>query len=320
MSENAVLKATSSSSDETFRPLIEMVVASVAAPSTKDRYARKLRLFFQWWEASGRAPFSRHLVNTYLAAEKDRGAQAFDIGHSLTAIKRLAREAAYAGLVDAINLDAILQIKAPPVQGLRMGQWLTSEEVLKLMDLPDRATLTGKRDVVILGLMLYCGLRREEVLRVGFEHVKIVDGRPALVNLRGKGDKLRSIPMPIWLFRALQVWVDAAGLTDGLIVRALMGHNPKAPTGKTLNKVCLWHVVKRYARKMGKDDLSPHDMRRTFGRLARKAGIELDQIQQSYGHANLITTQRYIGGTLDFQNAPCDALPVPAGYREPTTA
>lgn len=315
MNESAVQKATSSSED--FGPLVDLVVASVASPSTKERYGRKLRLFFEWWKVGGgRAPFSRHLINTYIGQQKDAGAKGFDMGHSLTAIKRLAREAAYAGFVDAVTLDSILQIKAPPVTGIRLGNWLTEEQVQQLMALPDRATLAGKRDLVIFGLMLYCGLRREEVLRVGFAHIKIVEGRPAIVNLTGKGDKLRSIPMPVWLFKALQEWVDAAGLTDGLIVRPLMGHNPKAPTGAKMSKSCLWLTIKRYARRMGMADLAPHDMRRTFGRLARKAGIELDQIQQSYGHANLITTQRYIGGTLDFQNAACDALPVPAGYGE----
>ena len=315
MNGNAVIKATSSS--EEFGPLVEMVVASVAAPSTKERYGRKLRLFFEWWRgAGGRAAFSRQLVHTYMEQLRGAGAPGYDIGHSLTAIKKLAREAAYAGFVDAVTLDSILHVPAPPVFGTHLGQWLTAEEVQQLMALPNQATLVGKRDVVIFGLMLYCGLRREEVLRISFAHIKIIDGRPAIVNLTGKGNKVRSIPMPAWLFKAIQAWVDAAGLTDGRLIRQLRGHNPTAPTGPSISKQCLWELVKRYARKLGKPDLSPHDMRRTFGRLARKAGIELDQIQQSYGHANLITTQRYIGGTLDFQNAACDALPVPAGYGE----
>lgn len=319
MNASVERRATHSSSD--FGPLVDMVVASVAAPSTKERYARKLRLFFEWWgQGGGRGQFSRHLVNTYCGELRDAGTKGFDIGHSLTAIKKLAREAAYAGFLDAVNLDGILQIKAPPVTGVRLGNWLTEEQVMQLMALPDRNTLVGKRDLVILGLLLYCGLRREEVLRVEFAHIKIVDGRPAIVNLRGKGDKVRSIPMPRWLFSALQEWVDAAGLTDGRIIRPLAGRTPTGPTGALMGKSALWITVKKYARKMGMKDLAPHDMRRTFGRLARKAGIELDQIQQSYGHASVITTQRYIGGTLDFEHAACDALPVPAGCEEPTAA
>lgn len=299
---------------EAIRPLVELVTASVGADSTKYRYRVKLTQFFQWWEAHGRHPLSRHLVHQFVEDSKARGVPAFDIGHVLTPVKKLAREAAYAGLLDAAQLDGILRVKAPAIHGTRLGNWLTEEQVQAMMALPDRSTLNGKRDIVILGLLLYCGLRRDEALRVRFEHVRIVEQRPCLVNLIGKGDKMRSVPMPAWLFRAIQEWIDAAGLTDGHIIRALPGWNAKVIGPGRMSKVGLWDVVKRYAKKLGIAEVVPHDLRRSFGRIARKNGVPLDQIQQCYGHANLRTTQNYLGDTLDFDHPPCDALPAPQGY------
>jgi integrase len=54
--------------------------------------------------------------------------------------------------------------------------------------------------------------------------------------------------------------------------------------------------------------LGPHDLRRTFGKLAHKGGSPLEQIQLSFGHASLTTTERYLGVRMDFADAPCDRL------------
>jgi integrase len=297
-----------------FAPLIHMVTASVPSLSAKKTYRRKLKIFFRWWEINGQQPFSRHLIHTYIEQLRAEGFLNYDIGHSLTSIKKLAREAAYAGFIDAIQLDSIQRIKAPPAHLTRMGIWLNEEQMLRLMKIPDRSTLMGKRDVVLIGLMLYCGLRLAETLSIEFANIRIIDGRPCVFNLVGKGSKERTVPMPRWLFLALQEWVDAAGITGGKLIRGLPGHNNQKPLDKPMNPSSAWTRIRKYGVAIDVPDLSPHDFRRTYGRVARKAGVELDQIQQTYGHSSVITTQRYIGGTLNIEHAPCDVLPVPEGF------
>lgn len=56
--------------------------------------------------------------------------------------------------------------------------------------------------------------------------------------------------------------------------------------------------------------IAPHDLRRTYAKLARKAGAELEQIQLTLGHASIETTQRYLGTDLDLENAPSDAIAI----------
>ena len=52
----------------------------------------------------------------------------------------------------------------------------------------------------------------------------------------------------------------------------------------------------------------PHDLRRTFAKLAHKGHTALEQIQISLGHSSIQTTERYIGLEQDLTDAPCDHL------------
>jgi len=64
-------------------------------------------------------------------------------------------------------------------------------------------------------------------------------------------------------------------------------------------------VVREYAPVA---DLSPHDLRRTFAKLAHKSGAPMEQIQLSLGHDSIKTTQDYIGLDVDYQDSPSDYI------------
>lgn len=293
---------------EAFHSLVTAILAAPMARSTRERHARKLKAFLEWWDLSGRGQLAPELVSEYLGHLRDQGQPAFALGHSLSAIRMLTRSAAQRRWIDAITLDGILQIKGPKIHPTRLGQWLDKEQMVVLMKQPDRSTLAGKRDRVLLGLLLYCGLRANEPTLVQFEHVQRRDGRPCLVNLSGKGDKRRSVAMPQWLFDDIQEWITASGITSGYIIRALEGHAGVVRSDARLSRQAVWGVVKKY---VADKTIFPHDLRRSTGREARKSGVDLDQIRQMYGHSDLRTTLQYIGGTQDLKNAPCDALPSP---------
>ncbi|MGD0093383.1 MAG: site-specific integrase [Planctomycetota bacterium] len=70
----------------------------------------------------------------------------------------------------------------------------------------------------------------------------------------------------------------------------------------------IFEVVKLYGAKIGAPDLAPHDLRRTFAKLAHKGRAALEQIQLSLGHASITTAQHYLGVRQDLVDAPCDHL------------
>ena len=57
----------------------------------------------------------------------------------------------------------------------------------------------------------------------------------------------------------------------------------------------VWRAVKRWARRAGIENLTPHDLRRGCARLCHGAGGELEQFQFLLGDASVQTTERYIG-------------------------
>jgi Phage integrase family len=74
----------------------------------------------------------------------------------------------------------------------------------------------------------------------------------------------------------------------------------------------IYNLVTQYAASLSIANLAPHDLRRTFAKLAHKRGSRLDQIQLSLGHSSIQTTERYLGIEQDLTSAPCDFFEVEA--------
>src|SRR6202012_5060951 len=81
---------------------------------------------------------------------------------ALAAIKKLASAAQAQQLISDADWNAVASVRLARKSATRLGRWLTSEQVKRLYALPNRSTLTGKRDAAIMALLIGCGLRREE--------------------------------------------------------------------------------------------------------------------------------------------------------------
>jgi site-specific recombinase XerD len=86
-----------------------------------------------------------------------------------------------------------------------VGNWLSASQAERLINSPDVATLKGNRDRALLALLIGTGLRREEAASLTTEHVQQRDGRWVIVDLTGRGNRLRSVPVPSfakarWMF------------------------------------------------------------------------------------------------------------------------
>jgi len=70
------------------------------------------------------------------------------------------------GAAEAAGLTDVPNIRQ---QGIRLGNWLTREQARDLLATPDRSTLRGKRDYVILALLVGCALRRLDTPKPGVD-------------------------------------------------------------------------------------------------------------------------------------------------------
>jgi len=112
--------------------------------------------------------------------------------------------------------------------------------------------------------------------------------------------------MPGWVKRAVDDWMQAAGITSGFIFRAVS--RTGAIWGDHITPKAIWHVVKGAARRAGIAKLAPHDLRRSCARLCHLAGGELEQIQFLLGHVSVQTTERYLGCKQKLRNAVNDGI------------
>jgi site-specific recombinase XerD len=78
-------------------------------------------------------------------------------------------------------------------------------------------------------------------------------------------------------------------------------------TGQGMSPQSIYEIVDAYGRELGAS-LAPHDVRRTFAKLAHKGLAPLEQIQITLGHASIQTTERYVGVEQELSDAPCDHL------------
>ncbi|MGI8641954.1 MAG: tyrosine-type recombinase/integrase [Pyrinomonadaceae bacterium] len=84
---------------------------------------------------------------------------------------------------------------------------------------PDTKTLKGVRDRALLAVLIGCGLRRAEASILSFSHIKQREGRWAIVDIVGKRDKMRTVPMPSWAKACVDAWKTVAHLEDGFVFR-----------------------------------------------------------------------------------------------------
>ncbi|HEV7744082.1 MAG TPA: tyrosine-type recombinase/integrase [Pyrinomonadaceae bacterium] len=285
---------------------IQTVLDSLDSPHSRRAYERHLRRFFAWHQVSGHPVFNKAIVQRYAAELRESGLSAATINQRLSAIRKLAGEAADNGALDAQLANGIRAIKGIRQEGTRTGNWLTKEQAQEMLSAPDTRTLKGLRDRAILALLIGCGLRRAEASGMTFGHIQQRDGRWVLVDIIGKRNKIRSVPMPNWTKQAIEEYAKAADLVEGIVFRPVNKAGRMA--GERMSEQAIYNVVGQYAEALSLGNIAPHDLRRSFAKLAHKGGSGIDQIQLSLGHGSIQTTERYLGTEQDLTNAPCDHL------------
>jgi len=283
-----------------------LVLDSVSSPITKRVYNMALDEFLGWFQEAPRPGFTKATVSAWRVSLEDRALGSSSIINRMSAIRKLAAEAADNGLLAPELAAGISRVKSAKTQGIRTGNWLSQRQAQALLSAPDIATLRGLRDRAILAVLLGCGLRRSEVAALKFSHLQQRDGRWCIVDLVGKHGRVRTAPMPTWVKVAIDAWTLPAGVADGHVFRSV--NRADRLTGHGLGEKVVWQLIKPYSEAAGVPGIAPHDLRRTCAKLCRAGGGELEQIQLLLGHASVQTTERYLGTKQDLVHAPNDAI------------
>lgn len=289
-----------------WRRLKALVLDSVSSPITRRVYNLGLDEFIAWYAREPRNGFTKATVSAWRTALESRGLGSVSINVRITAVRKLAVEAADNGLLAPELAAGIARIKGVRSHCVRVGNWLSLQQAQGLLNAPNVRTRKGLRDRAMFAVLLGCGLRRSEAAALTFTHVQQRDNRWCIVDLVGKHGHVRTVPMPVWVKNAIDAWTLANGVNDGHLFSAgssrRLGSRTEAERESCVANV---EIIRGAA---GFPDIAPHDLRRTTAKLCRAAGGQLEQIQLLLGHSSVQTTERYLGTKQDLIHAPNDGI------------
>ncbi len=301
--ENALVKFKLNPAE---KKIINLVIDGLPSENSRRAYRRALEEFFVWHAEENRPELNKALVQRYVKALREQKLSSANINQKLSAIRKLATEAEDNDLLDSRIANGIRAVKGVPFRGRRTGNWLTKDEAQMWLNAPDIKTFKGLRDRALLSVLIGCGLRRAEAAILSFPHIEQREGRWAIVDIVGKRDKMRTVPMPSWAKATIDAWTYTAHIEDGFVFRQV--NKGDRVVGEGITEQAIYNIIVGYADKLAAQGIAPHDLRRTFAKLAHKGGSPIDQIQLSLGHDSIQTTEKYLGVEQDLTDAPCDHL------------
>src|SRR3954462_247570 len=120
-----------------------LVLDSVSSPITKRVYNLGLDEFFAWYSQEPRPGFTKATVSAWRVSLEARGLGSISINVRITAVRKLAVEAADNGLLAPELAAGITRVRGVASKGVRLGNWLTVQQAQKLLNAPDVATTKG---------------------------------------------------------------------------------------------------------------------------------------------------------------------------------
>jgi site-specific recombinase XerD len=193
---------------------------------------------------------------------------------------------------NAVPLNPVAGVKRPKSSG-NEGKTpaLGDHQARALLDAPDPATLKGKRDRAMLAVLLYHGLRREELCLLKVRDIHDRRGVPHL-RIHGKGSKLRHVPLHPASAERLHLYLEA--VRHGSMADAPL-FQPIRARGVPMTGDGVYKCARTYAVFAGIaiDGLGVHGLRATAATNALEHEADIARVQHWLGHANIATTRLY---------------------------
>jgi len=182
-----------------------------------------------------------------------------------------------------------LAVLETPRPGRRLPPVISVAEVKALLAAPDEQTVLGRRDRLMLEMLYGTGMRVSELVSLRVSQLNFNLG---VVNVIGKGDKERVIPLPFGVLGRTMTYLqeDRPRLLRGRSSDGLFLNR----SGRPLTREGFWKNITRYARRAGiRRRVYPHLLRHAFATHMLAGGADLRVVQSLLGHADLSTTQIY---------------------------
>ncbi len=253
-------------------------------------YQRDLTLFAEWYRTHGPARLQQvqlPLFSSYLQYLHDRAYAATSIARHLVSIKMFFRYLVLEGVLP----ESIVELVNSPKLWQHLPKVLSPEKVDELIAAPTRQDRYPLRDRALLALMYATGCRASEVCAITLRDIRLDEG---YCRVHGKGNKERMVSLNPVARAAVEAYVQHERPQ-----LSREGDEQAAPLlvsrgGKSLSRITVWKLVKRYAARVGGSrEISPHTLRHSFATHMLARGAEIRALQELLGHASIRTTQIY---------------------------
>ena len=229
----------------------------------------------------------RSLLLKYMIDLNERSYAPATVARKVAAVKSFFNFLVSEGRIEKNPADGV----SGPRVGKPLPRAISVEEVERLLEQPDkRATPEAKRDKAMLELLYATGMRVTELVSL---NVRDVNLRANFVRCFGKGSKERIIPIHDKAVKAVKSYVeDARVRLLGATGETALFLNRR---GQRLTRQGFWLILKGYAEKAGMGtELTPHMLRHSIAtHLLHSGKMNLRELQELLGHANISTTQVY---------------------------
>jgi integrase/recombinase XerD len=191
-------------------------------------------------------------------------------------------------LEGAIESDPAANIESPKFRQ-SLPEFLSVDEVDRLLRQPDKNDVVGIRDRAMIELMYSTGLRVSELCGLRVSDLQM---EPGCLRCIGKGNKERLVPVGKRALEAVQTYLrDARQALARGVASPYLFLNQK---GHKLNRIAFWKILGEYGRKAGlRKSLTPHMLRHSFATHLLDRGADLRSVQMMLGHSDISTTQIY---------------------------
>jgi integrase/recombinase XerC len=297
--------------------VLASLLSDKRSPNTRRAYAKDLRDFFRF-AASVEEPTPEgvreflsldsfaalSLVLKYKAhLRAQRGLAEATVNRRLSAIKSLVRLGNQLGQCSY----TLSEVKGDKVVRYRDTTGVSKDVYRKLLAVPERHTLKGKRDYAILRLLWDNALRRGEIEQADIKDLDL-EGRSLLILGKGKGQQKEAVTLSRPTVEALVDWLLARRELDRN--QPLFIALDRASYGHRLTGTAIYKLVNEIARVAGvSKKMSPHRIRHSGITAALDAtNGDVRRVQKLSRHADLNTLMIYDDNRQNVQGEISDLL------------
>ena len=232
------------------------------------------------------AAIDRDVLMTHVLGLREREYALATIARKVAAVKSyfdfLVRE-------DIVKTDPAENLGSIKL-GKPLPKTLSVAQIEALLALPAKqSTPEARRDKAMFELLYATGMRATEVVSLNIDNVNLQEG---FVRCFGKGSKERQIPIHQQASNDLVVYIEEArAMLTSDTERALFVNQ----RGQRLTRQGFWLILKNYAKVLGlESEITPHTFRHSIAtHLLYSGKMNLRELQEFLGHANISTTQVY---------------------------